>query len=108
MDDVRAEFGLAGDMWSGLANLKRPFAEFHVTLTSHQRQRLGQVAHVDGGKGHAFSYGDRLLVRDGAEGARHGWERAGMVTNWFERTMAGASATALSNSSRGPATRSCP
>ena len=78
-DDVRAEFGPAGNVWSGLSNLKRTFAEFHVTLTNHQHQMLGQVVHVDGDKANAFSYGNWLLVRGGAEGGSS-W----LGTGWYD------------------------
>ena len=78
-EDVRAEFGPAGAVWYGRDNLKRTFDEFHVTLTNHQHQMMGQNVHVDGDKANAFSYGNWLLVRDGAEGGSS-W----LGTGWYD------------------------
>ncbi len=78
-DDVRAEFGPAGAVWHGRDNLKRTFLEFHDTLTNHQHQMLGQLVHVDGDKANAFSYGNWLLVRDGADGGP-----AWLGTGWYD------------------------
>ena len=78
-EDVRAEFGPAGAVWHGRDNLKRTFDEFHVTLTNHQHQMMGQVVHVDGDKANAFSYGNWLLVREGAEGGSS-W----LGTGWYD------------------------
>ena len=78
-DDVRAEFGPAGAVWYGLANLKRTFDVFHLTLTNHQHQMIGQLVHVDGDKANAFSYGNWLLIRDGAQGGTS-W----LGTGWYD------------------------
>ncbi len=87
-EDVRAEFGPAGAVWHGLANLKRTFDEFHTTLDNHQHQMIGQVVHVDGDKANAFSYGNWLLVRDGAEGGSS-WLGTGWYDDELVRTAGG-------------------
>jgi 3-phenylpropionate/cinnamic acid dioxygenase small subunit len=78
-DDVIAEFGPAGAAWTGLANFKRSFAEFHERLDSHQHTMMGQLVHVEGDKAHAFSYGNWLLIRNAAEGGSS-W----MGTGWYD------------------------
>jgi SnoaL-like domain len=76
---VIAEFGPAGNAWTGLANFKRSFAEFHDRLDSHQHTMMGQVVHVDGDTANAFSYGNWLLVREAAEGGPT-W----LGTGWYD------------------------
>ncbi len=78
-EDVTADFGPAGANWSGLANFKRSFAEFHSTLDNHQHTMMGHLVHVDGDKAHAFSYGNWLLVREGAKGGSS-W----LGTGWYD------------------------
>lgn len=87
-EDVRAEFGPAGAVWSGLANLKRTFAEFHDTLTNHMHQMIGHNVHVNGDKANSFTYGNWLLVRDGAEGGST-WLGAGWYDDELVRTPSG-------------------
>lgn len=78
-EDVIAEFGPAGAAWKGLAEFKRSFADFHDRLDSHQHTMMGQLVHVDGDKANAFSYGNRLLVREAAEGGSS-W----LGTGWYD------------------------
>jgi hypothetical protein len=78
-EDVTAIFGPAGAGWSGLAEFKRSFAEFHETLDNHQHTMMGQLVHVDGDKANAFSYGNWLLVRAEAKGGPQ-W----MGTGWYD------------------------
>ncbi len=66
-DDVVAEFGPAGAVWTGLENFKRSFDVFHVTLDNHRHSLSGHLVHVEGDRAYAFCYGDWLLVRDDAE-----------------------------------------
>ena len=66
-EDVLADFGPAGANWSGLADFKRSFAEFHRTLDNHQHTMMGHLVHVEGDKAYAFSYGNWLLTRDSAK-----------------------------------------
>lgn len=87
-DDVRAEFGPAGAVWSGLANLKRTFLEFHDTLTNHMHQMMGHVVHVNGDKANSFTYGNWLLVREGAEGGSS-WLGSGWYDDELVRTPNG-------------------
>jgi len=77
--DVIAEFGPAGAAWTGLAEFKRSFAEFHDRLDSHQHTMMGQLVHVDGDRANAFSYGNWLLVREAAEGGPT-W----LGTGWYD------------------------
>lgn len=77
--DVEADFGPAGASWSGLADFKRSFAEFHNTLDSHAHTMMGHLVDVDGDKAHAFSYGNWLLVREAAEGGPT-W----LGTGWYD------------------------
>ena len=78
-DDVVAEFGPAGASWTGLADFKRSFAEFHDRLDSHQHTMMGQLVHVDGDRANAFSFGNWLLVRDAATGGPT-W----LGTGWYD------------------------
>ncbi|MFD4903407.1 nuclear transport factor 2 family protein [Streptomyces sp. NPDC058411] len=87
-EDVTAEFGPAGSAWSGLANFKRSFAEFHESLDGHQHTMMGHLVHVDGDKAHAFSYGNWLLVRDAAEGGPT-WQGTGWYDDELVRTDSG-------------------
>jgi len=77
--DVLAEFGPAGAGWSGLAEFKRSFAEFHDRLDSYQHTMMGQLVHVDGDKANAFCYGNWLLRREAAEGGPS-W----LGTGWYD------------------------
>lgn len=87
-EDVIAEFGPAGATWSGLADFKRSFAEFHNQLDSHQHAMMGQLVHVDGDKANAFSYGSWLLVREAAEGGPN-WRGTGWYDDDLIRTDQG-------------------
>jgi hypothetical protein len=78
-ENVTAEFGPAGAAWEGLANFKRSFAEFHDGLDNHQHTMMGHLVHVDGEKANAFSYGNWLLVREGAKGGSS-W----LGTGWYD------------------------
>ncbi len=78
-EDVTADFGPAGARWTDLANFKRSFAEFHRTLDNHQHTMMGQLAHIDGDKAYAFSYGNWLLVRDSAKNGPN-W----LGTGWYD------------------------
>jgi hypothetical protein len=87
-DDVVAEFGPAGAAWTGLANFKRSFAQFHDRLDNHQHTMMGQLVKVDGDKAYAFSYGNWLLVRDAAtEGST--WTGTGWYDDELVRTEHG-------------------
>ena len=66
--DVHADFGPAGAVWSGLDKVKFAFKDFHETLDNHRHTMMGHVVHVMGDKAYAFTYGDWLLVRNAAEG----------------------------------------
>jgi hypothetical protein len=87
-EDVVADFGPAGAVWSGLDNFKRSFAEFHARLDNHQHTMMGHLVHVDGDKANAFSWGNWLLVRDATKG-----DPAWLGTGWYDdelvRTDAG-------------------
>lgn len=78
-DDVKAEFGPAGAVWSDLATFKRAFAAFHSTLDTFQHTMMGHLVHVDGTKAYAFSYGNWLLVRSAAKGGPS-W----LGTGWYD------------------------
>ena len=78
-DDVAADFGPASARWSDLATFKKGFAGFHATLDNHQHTIMGHLAHVDGDKAYAFSYGNWLLVREAAKGGSS-W----MGTGWYD------------------------
>jgi 3-phenylpropionate/cinnamic acid dioxygenase small subunit len=78
-EDIVADFGPAGAKWSGLADFKRSFAEFHATLDNHQHTMMGHLVHVDGDKANAFSWGNWLLVRDSAKGGP-----AWLGTGWYD------------------------
>ena len=78
-EDVYADFGPAGARWSGLADFKRSFAEFHVTLDNHQHTMMGHLVHVAGDKAYSFSYGNWLLVRESAKGGSS-W----LGTGWYD------------------------
>lgn len=78
-EDVFADFGPAGAVWSGLANFKRSFAEFHARLDSHQHTMMGHLVHVAGDKAHAFCYGNWLLVREATKGGSS-W----LGTGWYD------------------------
>jgi len=77
--DIKAEFGPAGAVWSDLATFKRAFAAFHSTLDNHQHTMMGHLVHVDGDKAYAFSYGNWLLVREAAKGGPQ-W----LGTGWYD------------------------
>ncbi|MFF7335052.1 nuclear transport factor 2 family protein [Streptomyces sp. NPDC090306] len=87
-EDVTAEFGPAGAAWSGLGNFKRSFAEFHESLDSHQHTMMGHLVHVDGDTAYAFSYGNWLLVREGAKGGST-WTGTGWYDDVLVRTEQG-------------------
>ncbi|MFJ8826895.1 nuclear transport factor 2 family protein [Streptomyces sp. NPDC102467] len=87
-EDVIAEFGPAGAAWTGLADFKRSFGEFHARLDSHQHTMMGQLVQVDGDKAHAFSYGNWLLVREAAEGGPT-WQGTGWYDDELVRTDRG-------------------
>lgn len=87
-EDVIAEFGPAGAAWTGLADFKRSFGEFHARLDSHQHTMMGQLVQVDGDKAHAFSYGNWLLVREAAEGGPM-WQGTGWYDDELVRTDRG-------------------
>jgi ketosteroid isomerase-like protein len=78
-EDVTAVFGPAGAGWQGLSEFKRSFAEFHLTLDSHQHTMMGHLVHVEGDKAYAFSYGNWLLTRDAAIGGPN-W----LGTGWYD------------------------
>ncbi len=78
-ENVTADFGPAGARWSGLADFKRSFAEFHNTLDNFQHTMMGQLAHVEGDKAYAFAYGNWLLVRETAKGGPS-W----LGTGWYD------------------------
>lgn len=78
-DDVSADFGPAGASWSGLADFKRSFAEFHETLDNHQHTMMGHLVQVDGDKANAFSWGNWLLVRESAKDGP-----AWLGTGWYD------------------------
>ena len=78
-DDIVADFGPAGASWTGLANWKRSFAEFHATLDNHQHTMMGHLVHVEGDTAYAFSWGNWLLVRDDAVGGTS-W----LGTGWYD------------------------
>ncbi|WP_434599022.1 nuclear transport factor 2 family protein [Streptomyces sp. A5-4] len=87
-DDVTAEFGPAGAAWHGLGEFKRSFAEFHESLTGHQHTMMSHLVHVDGDKAYAFSYGNWVLVREGAEGGPK-WQGTGWYDDELVRTDEG-------------------
>ena len=78
-EDVTADFGPAGASWSGLADFKRSFAEFHDTLDNHQHTMMGHLVHVDGDKANAFSFGNWLLVRDSLKD-----DPSWLGTGWYD------------------------
>lgn len=78
-EDVIADFGPAGAAWTGLADWKRSFAEFHATLDNHQHTMMGHLIHVDGDRANAFSWGNWLLVRDSAKDGA-----AWLGTGWYD------------------------
>ena len=77
--DVIAEFGPAGNAWTGLETFKKSFAMFHEQLDNHQHTMMGHLVHVEGDTAYAFSYGNWLLVRDAAEGGPQ-WTGTG----WYD------------------------
>ncbi|GJF33405.1 hypothetical protein KNE206_61050 [Kitasatospora sp. NE20-6] len=87
-EDVTAEFGPAGAAWTGLAEFKRSFAEFHLQLDSHQHTMMGHLVHIDGDTAYAFSYGNWLLVREAAEGGPS-WSGTGWYDDELVRTDGG-------------------
>lgn len=86
--DVHADFGPAGALWSGVDKLKYAFKDFHETLDNHRHTMMGHVVHVDGDTAYAFTYGDWLLVRNEAEGGSD-WVGAGWYDDVLTRTSAG-------------------
>jgi len=86
--DVHAEFGPAGAVWSGLAKLKFAFKDFHETLDRHMHTMMGHVVQVDGDRAHAFTYGDWLLVREAARGGSD-WVGRGWYDDELVRTDRG-------------------
>ena len=87
-EDITADFGPAGAQWSGLADFKRSFAEFHVTLDNHQHTMMGHLVHVDGDKANAFSWGNWLLVRESAKDGSS-WLGTGYYDDQIIRTEQG-------------------
>jgi hypothetical protein len=87
-EDVIADFGPAGAVWSGLSDFKRSFAEFHTLLDSHQHAMMGQLVHVNGDTANAFTYGNWLLVREAAEGGPD-WRGTGWYDDELIRTGQG-------------------
>lgn len=84
-EDVTADFGPAGASWSGLAEFKRSFAQFHKQLDNHQHTMMGHVVQVDGDVAYSFSYGNWLLVRNDAEGGSS-WLGSGWYDDELVRT----------------------
>ena len=78
-EDVTADFGPAGASWSGLADFKRSFAEFHDTLDNHQHTMMGHLVHVNGDKANAFSFGNWLLVRESLKD-----DTSWLGTGWYD------------------------
>ena len=87
-EDVTADFGPAGALWTDLATFKRAFAAFHDTLDNQQHQMMGHLVRVDGDRAHAFSYGNWLLVREAAEGGTS-WLGTGWYDDELVRTAQG-------------------
>jgi hypothetical protein len=86
--DVHADFGPAGAVWSSIAKLKFAFKDFHETLDNHMHTMMGSVVHVDGDKASAFTYGDWLLVRHAAKGGSD-WVGRGWYDDELVRTDLG-------------------
>ena len=86
--DVQAELGPAGAIWSGLATMKRAFDDFHKKLDNHQHTMMGHLVHVDGDKAYAFTYGNWLLVREAAKGGPQ-WLGRGWYDDELIRTDLG-------------------
>ena len=86
--DVHADFGPAGAVWSGLDKVKFAFKDFHETLDNHRHTMMGHVVHVMGDKAYAFTYGDWLLVRNAAEGGAD-WLGCGWYDDELVRTKSG-------------------
>jgi len=78
-EDVTADFGPAGALWTDLVSFKRAFAAFHSTLDNQQHQMMGHLVHVEGDTAHTFTYGNWLLVREAAEGGSS-W----LGTGWYD------------------------
>ena len=87
-DDVLAEFGPAGSVWTGLPTLIHEFKTFHEQLDNHQHAMMGQLIRVDGDVAHAFSYGTWLLVRFAA-GDDPNWTGTGWYDDVLIRTEGG-------------------
>jgi hypothetical protein len=87
-EDVLAEFGPAGSVWTGLPTLIREFKVFHEQLDNHQHTMMGQLVRVDGDVAHAFSYGNWLLVRFAA-GDDPNWTGTGWYDDVLVRTDRG-------------------
>ena len=47
-DDVIADFGPAGALWSDITTFKRAFESFHSTLDNHQHQMMTQLVKLAG------------------------------------------------------------
>ena len=87
-EDVQADFGPAGAVWSSLAKVKFAFKDFHETLDNHMHTMMGHVVHVDGDTANAFTYGDWLLVRNAAPGGSD-WIGRGWYDDELVRTDRG-------------------
>jgi hypothetical protein len=87
-EDVHAEFGPAGAVWTTLAKVKFAFKDFHERLDNHMHTMMGHVVHVDGDQAYAFTYGDWLLVRHAAKGGSD-WVGRGWYDDEFVRTDRG-------------------
>ncbi len=87
-EDVQADFGPAGAVWTSLAKVKFAFKDFHETLDNHMHTMMGHVVHVDGDTANAFTYGDSLLVRHAAPGGSD-WIGRGWYDDELVRTDRG-------------------
>lgn len=90
-DDVVADFGPAGALWTDLETFTYGFKSFHETLDNHMHSMFAPVVKVDGDKATAFTYGDWLLVRDAAteEGEGNSWTGRGWYADELVRTDKG-------------------
>ncbi|MGN5734740.1 nuclear transport factor 2 family protein [Arthrobacter psychrochitiniphilus] len=86
--DVVAEFGPAGTAWTNIEDFKQGFADFHLTLDSHQHTMMGHLVHISGDTAHSFSYGNWLLIREAAPGGST-WSGTGWYDDELVRTEGG-------------------
>jgi hypothetical protein len=78
-DDVRADYGADGAVWSTRSDLVSAFDAIHKVLDRHQHTMMGHLVHVDGDKAYAFTYGNWLLIKYGTEGGPT-W----LGTGWYD------------------------